>query len=188
MIINRNSTIYRKLSKFKDGTYRFINSNVMFLPFLLIRRAWLKMTLRSIGRNVYISRNIDIRNPRNIIIGNNVVINKRVLIDGRGAKLVIGNNVDIAQDVYIWTMEHDPQSINHDIKSGEVIIEDRVWIGTRAIILPGVKIMYGAIIAANAVVTKDVQPCNIVGGIPAKIIGKRGKAPVFEFNYSPFFE
>ena len=55
----------------------------------------------------------------------------------------------------------------------ETVIEDDVWIGLRAIIMAGVRIGRGAIVAAGAVVTKDVEPYSIVGGIPAKVIGKR---------------
>ena len=54
-----------------------------------------------------------------------------------------------------------------------VIIEDYVFIGPRAIILPGVTLGKGAVVAAGAVVTKDVEPFSIVGGVPAKVIGER---------------
>ena len=73
----------------------------------------------------------------------------------------------------IYNTEHDINDPNFNPVFGEVIIEDYVFIGPRAIILPGVEIGKGAVVAAGAVVTKDVPPFAIVGGIPAKIIGER---------------
>lgn len=71
---------------------------------------------------------VTFRNPRNIFIGDNNVFNQRVLLDGRNAKLTIGNNVDIAQETNIWTLEHDVHDDYHKDSGGEVIIEDFVWI------------------------------------------------------------
>ena len=85
-------------------------------------------------------------------------------------KITIGNNVAIARDVIIRdTDAHDILNENH-IKNKPVKIGDHVWIGTRAIIMKGVTIGEGAIVAAGAVVTKDVKPNSIVAGVPAKTI------------------
>lgn len=92
------------------------------------------------------------------------------MVDG-GVK--IGNNVDIAQEVNIWTEQHDYNSATYASTGGEVVIEDYVWIASRATILPGVTIGRGAVVASCAVVTKDVPSMAIVAGIPAKIIGHR---------------
>ena len=127
-------------------------------------------------------------NPSNIYLGNNVIINRNVMLDGRGAKIIIGNNVDIAQETNIWTLEHDVKSENHKVTAGDVIIEDYVWIASRVTILPGVHIGKGAVIATGAVVTKDIPPLTIVGGIPAKIIGKRNGNLNYTLNYKPWFQ
>ncbi|MFK1641101.1 DapH/DapD/GlmU-related protein [Bacteroides fragilis] len=73
-------------------------------------------------------------------------------------------------------------------KKKPVVIEDRVWIGPNAIILHSVTIGEGAVVAAGAVVTKDVPPFSIVGGIPAKVIGSRNSNLKYEFDgqYLPF--
>ena len=71
-------------------------------------------------------------------------------------------------------------------RGGEVIIGDRVWIGYRAIVLPGVTIGEGAVVGAGAVVTRDVSPYTIVAGNPAKVIGERTKELTYECNYRPW--
>lgn len=130
-----------------------------------------------------ISRNVDLRSPYRISIGKNTIINKNCLIDGRGG-CVIGNNVDIAQDAYIWTEQHDYNSPNYDSVNKTVHIEDDVWIASRATILPGVKVGKGAVVACGSVVTKDVLPYTVVGGVPAKVIGKRTAALNYKLKYN----
>lgn len=129
----------------------------------------------------------DIRNGKNISIGGNCVINSKVLLDGRGGKILIGNNVDIAQETNIWTLEHDAQSDTHSTKGGNIRIEDYVWIASRVTNLPGVTIGKGAVIAACSLVTKDVLPMTIVGGVPAKEIGKRNSTLNYTLHYRPWF-
>lgn len=115
--------------------------------------------------------------PR-IIIGNNVNINYDCHI-GCINNITIGNDVLIASRVYITDHFHgninisdlDLSPYHRDIVSkGPVIIEDNVWIGEGVVILPDVKIGKNSIIGANSVVTKDIPPNCVVGGIPAKII------------------
>jgi len=121
-----------------------------------------------IERNVYIS-------PR-ISIGNNVTISENTKIR---ANVTIGNDALIAPGVHIITASHGFDAVDIPIrlqkeKESSVEIGNDVWIGTNAIILPGVKIADHAIVAAGAVVTKDVPAYAIVGGNPAKLIKYRG--------------
>ena len=95
--------------------------------------------------------------------------------------IIIGKNVNIGSDVKIYTLQHDYNDECFRVVGGPVIIEDYSWISVRAIILPNVKIGEGAVVAAGAVVTKDVKPYTIVGGIPAKYIGERNR----KLNYRP---
>jgi maltose O-acetyltransferase len=115
---------------------------------------------------------LDIRRPEGLKIGANVVVNNKVLLDGRGG-LVIGNNVDIAEETIIWTAQHDYNDDYHKYITAKVEIADYVWLASRAMVLPGVFIGKGAVIAACSVVTKDVNAMDVVAGIPAKVIGKR---------------
>lgn len=163
----------KNLKYFIWGLWEISSSFIMWLPISFLRKLWVKLFLRKIGKKTFFFRNVEIKYPFNIEIGNHSVINSKVLLDGRVGKIRIGNNVDIAQETNIWTLEHDVNDDKHSTKAGDVIIEDYVWISSRVTILPGIKIGKGAVIACGAVVTKDVPPMAIVGGIPAKIIGKR---------------
>lgn len=160
----------------------------MKFPFRALRFFFIRRVVKSLGKNTFIGMGLDLRGRGGVIeIGNNTVINPKVLLDCRGGKLIIGNNVDIGQETNIWTQEHDPDNNNHGVKGGSVIIEDYVWIATRVTILPGVKIGKGAVVACNSVVTKDVPEMTIVGGVPAKVIGKRNNDLTYTLDYKPWF-
>jgi maltose O-acetyltransferase len=109
-------------------------------------------------------------------IGSYCWINRNCCLDARGS-LSIGNNVSISPDVTILTLQHSYNSPTFADVPGPVVIEDHVWIGTRAMILPGVTVGRAAVVAAGAVVTKDVPPRAIVGGVPARTIGTRDLDP-----------
>jgi len=111
-------------------------------------------------------------NPKGIIIGEDSIVGDRVFLDGRD-KLNVGNHVDIASEVMIYNSEHNINDPKFAAVTSPVTIEDYVFIGPRAIVLPGVKIGKGAVIAAGCVVTKDVPDFAIVGGVPGSIIGER---------------
>lgn len=94
----------------------------------------------------------------------------------------VGKCVCFASGVKIWTLQHDYNDVHFATKGGMVKIEDYAWFCSHSIILPGVTIGEGAIVATGAVVTKDVAPYTIVGGIPAREIGKREKK---DYDYKP---
>jgi len=125
-------------------------------------------------------------NGRKVNIGDHNVINYGCTFDGRRYQITIGNNVSIGPEATVLTLGHDPQSLEFADKGGDVIIGDRVWIGYRALILPGVEIGEGVVVAAGAVVTKSVPPYTIVGGNPAKKIGDRNRNLTYNLNYSPY--
>lgn len=125
--------------------------------------------------------------PRNISVGQDSIIGERAVLDGRD-KLTIGNHVDIASEVMIYNAQHDVQDENFKAVTAPVVIEDYVFIGPRAIILPGVTIKRGAVVGAGAVVTKDVEEFKIVGGVPAKEIGERqNKNPNYKLGRAAWF-
>lgn len=111
-------------------------------------------------------------NPTNVSIGENTIIGDHCFLDGR-APLTIGNHVDIASQVLIYNDEHDINSPNFGNSFGSVTIGDYVFIGPRAIIMPNVSIGRGAVVAAGAIVTKDIPDFEVWGGVPAKKISDR---------------
>lgn len=158
----------------------------LWIPSLLIRRLYLSLFLKKMGTHNYFARNIDIRNPQNICIGSNNVINKHCVLDGRGG-LSIGDNVDIAQDVMIWTDQHDKNDDLHRTMFKKVVIENHVWIASRAIILPGVCLSKGCVVGAGSVVTKSVNSLDVVAGIPAKVLTTRKNSLTYTLNFHPYF-
>ena len=168
------------------STYALLADIIMLIPFYFIRHTFFYFLLGHFGKNSALMRKVEIRKPKNVFIGDNTIINKKALLDGRGGKLIIGNNVDIAQEVNIWTLEHDVNDDFHKSIGADVIIEDYVWIASRATILPGVKIGRGAVIAS--IVTKDILPMQIAGGIPAKVIGMRKSKLLYQLCHKPWFD
>lgn len=126
----------------------------------------------------------EIRNPSNLIIGKGSIIGDNAILDAREG-IEIGSNVCFASGVRIWTLQHDyrdPYFACNPEHYGPVKIGDKVWIGPHTIILRNVTIGEGAVVAAGAVVTKDVPPYTLVGGVPAKVIGNRPKDLKYIFN------
>ncbi len=119
-------------------------------------------------------------------LGAHSSINRGCRLDNRGA-LTIGDNVSISNEVAILTADHDPSSPTFAGRKLPVAIEDHVFIGTRAMILPGVTIGQGAIVAAGALVTKSVEPFAIVAGVPARKIGERNRALDYQADYMRLF-
>ncbi len=164
------------------------NRWLMYFPWMALRLWLVRMHMHKLGSHTSILMGLELRKGKNIEVGNHCVINRGVLLDGRGGKLFIGNNVDIAQETNIWTLEHDVHDDYHRDKGADVHIEDYVWIASRVTILPGVTIGRGAVVAAGSVVTKDVPPMTIVGGIPAKVIGQRRSQLLYQLHHRPWFQ
>lgn len=115
------------------------------------------------------------------------VVNANCRLDTRGT-IRIGKNVSISEEVIILTADHDLNSPYFAGRTKKVVIEDYAWIGTRSMILPGVHIGKGAVVAAGAVVTKDVKPYTVVGGVPAKEIQQRTENLTYTVTYRRLFQ
>lgn len=153
---------------------------------LLRCRLVLRRTNIKIGNNSTFGRGTVFYAPNKSIIGNNVYIGKYCSIETDikiDDDVLIGNNVGL-----IGKYDHDYTVIGKSIKDSpwigddnynfkgkglEIIIEKDVWIGFGAIVLSGVKIGRGSVVAAGSLVNKDVKPYSIVAGNPARVIGKR---------------
>ena len=172
----------KKLEHKMNGTCALILSKI--LPVKSWRKKFRKQILnknasklKSLGTGGDIRRSAKLENPRNISIGNNTYIGSDNRLYAMG-EIKIGNNCALGEGIIIYTSNHDYKDLNTfpfnpDALIQKVEIEDDVWVGARAIILPGCKIGAGSVIGAGAVVTKSVPRCSIVGGNPAKIIGRR---------------
>lgn len=136
-----------------------------------------------IENKVVIYGGAEIRNPWNIKIGSGTIIGNDSKLDGRNG-LEIGKNVNLSTGVWIWTDEHDKDDefFRSAAQVNPVIIGDRAWVSSRVTILPGKIIGEGAVVAAGAVVTKNVEPYAVVGGVPAKVIGSRNRNLQYQFN------
>ena len=161
----------------------------------------------NIGKDSSIHWRAEFNQPAGVQIGHNTVIGNDAFLDGRMKRvwapgenkilgyvkaqdkpLKIGNNVSIAGEVRIYTMEHDIDSPDFAEIGAPVVIDDYVVIGTRVTILPGVHIGRGAVIASGAVVTGDVGEFEVVGGVPAKHIKDRAKNLHYTLKFARLFQ
>lgn len=145
------------------------------IPIQTIRLALYRHVFRMrIGRRSNIYRACEIRSPWKVRIGDGSSVGDHAILDGR-CGITIGSGVNISTGVWIWTQQHDKDARDFKIVGDPVVVEDMAWIGGRVIVLPGITIGRGAVVASGAVVTKDVEPYTVVGGVPAKKIGERSK-------------
>ena len=140
-----------------------------------------------IGRGTYIHMGCYFEG-NNTTIGRNSVIGRNCYLGGSGGKLIIKDNVSITAQTYIICSTHIKDSPTFAGANKDVTIHDRVWIGARSMILPGVVINEGAILGAASVATKDVPKYTVYAGSPAKSIGKRKRNLSYVLNYYPYFQ
>jgi acetyltransferase-like isoleucine patch superfamily enzyme len=162
------------------------NSFITHIPFHTVRLGYLRIFGATIGKGSAIMRTTTILDIEFLTIGDCTTIGGRCLLDAR-AGLWIGNNVTIASDVHILGGGHDIDSPDFLPVPIPTVIEEYAWIASRAIVLPSL-IRRGAVVAAGAVVIKDIGECEVVGGNPAKVIAKRnGDALRYSASYRPLF-
>ncbi|MFN6540161.1 MAG: acyltransferase [Nostoc sp. EkiNYC01] len=139
----------------------------------------LKSKLKFCGSGLRFKRDVRIEHPQNVSLGNKVYIGQDVILDGRGG-ITIGDNTTLGFNVVILSANHDYQSndlpYEHNVYIHKpVIIGRNAWIGGNVLIIPGVSIGDGAIVAAGTVVTANVEPLAIVGNQPMRTIKYRDK-------------
>lgn len=180
-LLNRLITIFNEF-------WLLILRIVGYIPIHSLRKFFYLISGLKIPFNSTIHLEANFFHPRGITIGQNSIIGYRAFLDGRAA-LNIGNHVDIASEVLIYTDQHDINSPNFGNSFGPVNIKDYVFIGPRAIILPGVTIGRGAVVAAGAVVTKNIPDFEIWGGVPAqKISDRKLKDPQYQLGRPMLFQ
>ncbi|MGZ4202978.1 MAG: acyltransferase [Thermoleophilaceae bacterium] len=138
-----------------------------------LRIAVLRRLVRAqVGAGCSIERRVRVESTDQLNIGPRTTINTGVLLDNRGG-LTIGTLVNISPHALVLSSDHDPASPTFEDRKRPVVLHDRCWIGTRAIVLPGAEVGEGAIVAAGAVAHGQVPAWTIVAGNPAAPIGGR---------------
>lgn len=164
----------------------FVNMFINKIPIRALRHGIYRLLGMRIGSGSEIDRRVEVRSPNKITVGSHSLIGWFCLLGGNGG-LRIGNNVNISSYSKIESGSHRLDSPYFEPVFKEVIIEDYAWLGTGCMILKGVTVGEGSVVAAGAVVTKDVPPYEIWGGVPAKKIGVRERPLDYELHGNGFF-
>lgn len=191
----------RKLTSEKVVEKAIIRMQNIWLDFMLMILRWIghipSHTIRcacyrlagvTIGKGTVIHMWCSFFEPGNVTIGRDTIVGDHAFLDGRD-KIVIGNHVGIASSVMIYNSAHDIDSEDFHAVTKPTVIKDYAFIGPRAILLPGVTVGKGAVVAAGAVVTKNVADYAVVGGVPAQFIRERkNKNPRYRLGRARLFQ
>lgn len=170
----------RKMRFFLYSLYSYME-NLFFIVLNLlprmIRDFFFRMIFKKYGKNNMIDYGVYFRYPWKITIGNNVSINRGgkffPSFNIKDSEIILGNHIAIGPGVSFFSASHETKGKGLEDTASTIKVSDYVWIGGNSLILSGVEICEGAIIAAGSVVVKKVDPYTIVAGNPAKEIRKR---------------
>ena len=187
-ILLKLSNLVNKAKRFSFAcSLYFYNSFLTHFPSYSVRTFYLRKVIGiKIGKKTSIHMGCFFAG-KHVIIGNNTVVARNCHLDGRGGLIEIKDNVSIAPEVCILSMTHIANSPIFEALSKPVLIEEYVWLATRAMVLPGVTLGKGAIVGANTVISKDVEAYSIMVGAPAIKIGERTRDLNYTLEYFPYF-
>lgn len=175
----------RCLLMFLFGFADYYLYRLSFVPSHVLRRfVYRRVCGMRIAPRAIVYFATEVRNPAAICLGEGSVIGDHCILDGRNG-IRVGCNAVLGSHVSIWTQQHDHRDPWFRCDTQEhrpVVIGDRAWIGSHAVLLHSVNVGEGAVVAAGAVVTKDVPPYAIVAGIPARRIGERNRDLRYEID------
>lgn len=162
-------------SRFKQATWYFVN--VLFFINPLFPLAGFKCRLlrlfgARIGKDVVIKPAVNIKYPWKLVVGDHVWIGEKVWIDNL-AVVTIGSNACLSQGAMLLTGNHDYSKTSFDLKVSGITLEDGVWVGAQSLICPGVHARSHAVLAAQSVATRDLEPYTIYQGNPAQPVRER---------------
>ncbi|QDT15524.1 Galactoside O-acetyltransferase [Alienimonas californiensis] len=146
------------------------------LPISRLKAPLLRAFGATIGKGLVMKPRVRVKDPRNLVIGDHCWVGEGVWIDNL-AQVTLGNDVCLSQGAYLCTGGHNYARASFDLVTGPITVEGQAWVGAKAVLLPGVTVGAGAVVAAGSVVTKDVPPGMIVGGNPARVLRPRPTRP-----------
>lgn len=161
----------------ETNAYRVIE----IIPINVVRILTLRLLGATVGRGVAINHGIQVRVPRRLAIGNDVFLAEDVILDARGG-LSIGDHTSINSRAQIWTAQHDWQAPDFAYVQAPTSIGAWCWISANVVVLPGVTIGEGTVVAAGSVVTKDLEPWILAAGTPARKIRDRPDVRGYRLN------
>lgn len=189
LFLHLKSTIYSYLSGFE----RYILIKIGYIPSHHIRDFFYRNVFKvNMAKGSVIYYGAELRGQYNLTLMKGAIVGDRCTIDARRGFIRIGRNVQLGNNVNLWTGSHDmndPYFRSMPGKRGPIIIEDYVWIGPGATVLHSVKIGKGSVIAAGSIITKDVEPFSVMAGVPAKKIGERNHDMKYDLSkfHIPFY-
>lgn len=163
----------------------FVGKLISAVPRRLVVQPLVERSFCRCGKSFLLGKRSDLRGIENISVGNHVSFGPDMRIWTTGARVIIGDDVMFGPQVTIISGDHridvkgkPMREVTPDEKlpgnDQDVVIEDDVWVGANATILKGAHIPRGSVIAAGAVVTKDLNERNCIwGGVPARLLGRR---------------
>jgi putative colanic acid biosynthesis acetyltransferase WcaF len=162
-------------SAFKRVVWYYVNVLVFkssLFPFYAFKNSLLRLFGAKIGKEVEIKPCVSIKYPWLLTIGNEVWIGEKVWIDNL-VMVTIGSNVCISQGAILLTGSHNYKKTTFDLLTGNVILEDGVWIGAGAIVNMGVTVASHAVLSSGSVATKNLEPYTVYQGNPAVKVRQR---------------
>ncbi|CAA6696213.1 MULTISPECIES: acyltransferase [unclassified Lentimonas] len=157
------------------------NLSFNLLPTFILKRHFLRMFGIGLAKGAVIHRRVKFFSYGNITLGENSTVNPGCYLDNRN-RITIGKNVSIAHDARIYTLGHDIDSEDFELKGAEVHVHDYVCIFANAMIMPGVTLGEGAVVYPGSIVTKSVAPYTVVGGNPARVLRERSRDLQYDLN------
>lgn len=135
-------------------------------------------------RRATIMGRTEVWHPGRLIFGRRSIVGRHCLLDARGG-IELGDDVNVSSYCRFQTAKHEVDDPDFGASFAPIVVGDRVWLGLGATVLGGVTIGEGAVVAAGAVVTKDVPPYTVVGGVPARPLRERPRGLRYELDYRP---
>jgi acetyltransferase-like isoleucine patch superfamily enzyme len=162
------------------------NAVYNFLPFFVVKNAYLKLLGNQIGHLSTIHTFVRLVWFRGLVIGDHCTINYGCLLSSAGG-ITLGNNVMIGHMCKLYTVGHDIDSHDFALVQAPIVIHDDAVVFPNTIVLPGVQIGRGAVVLNGSLVSRDVSEYEVVGGNPAKFIRKRLPGQTYRLDHNYWF-